>query len=120
MSWLENQTEFGSLRDQFLKDPYKAWQFQEQNRFFSENIEDLKNAAKHVDDLVKKCELYENELYQVAVNQNTISVQTVFVIYRNDEYVYFGRSTTLTILGLGGRFKDGKIEFYDQYRDKLI
>lgn len=120
MGWLENQEKISSLRDHFLKNPYNAWQFQEQNRFFSENLEDLIKAIKFVGNLVKNAELTKNKVYLIKVSQTPTTIQTICGIYRDDGYVYFGRGEALTTLGLGGRFKDDELEFYDQYKDKLI
>lgn len=85
-----------------------------QNDLFLDHQDDLDRLAKHVDDLMKNGKLIRNEIYLFKLcdsDNPPLAYNTVTIILKDDGYAYFGATPTIAYFELGGRFKDGIVEF---------
>ena len=122
MGWMSQQSIYKRERELFEKNYYGQLLINEQYDDFLEHLEELNDVAKRIDEAVRNEVLTENQplimfFYEGA---STISfLSTLVVILRDDGFVYFGGREVIATLGLGGRTKNGQIEFYDQYKDQI-
>lgn len=121
MSWTTKQSLYKESRDSCLSGSRALFQLQEQEEFFLTHKDALDEFAKEADENVKAGVLQEDVIGVSPVSWNPCrhGYDIVYVILRDGGYVYFGRNEAFAILGLGGRCKDGKVEFYDQYKDQI-
>lgn len=88
-----------------------------QNDLFLDHKSDLDRLAKYVDDLMKNGKLIQNKIYLFKLCDSDNhppgigAYSIVTVILKDDGYAYFGSNQSTAILELGGRFKDGIVEF---------
>ena len=121
MGWTTKQSSYKEHRDFYLSDSWSIFKLQEQEDFFWTHKDAIDEFAKEADENVKAGVLQEDVIGFSTVSWNPCrhGYDIVYVILRDDGYVYFGRDVAFAILGLGGRCKDGKVEFYDQYKDQI-
>lgn len=122
MGWMSEQYKYREERECFKNSCPEQFWLSEQWNDFLDHIDELSEVAKRIDKAVHKGELKENEPVSIFFYERQFperSMELLDCILRDDGFVYFGRSISVAILGLGGRFKDGQFEFYEQYKDQI-
>lgn len=122
MGWMSQQSIYKRERECFKNSCLGQLWLQEQWDDFLVHIDELSEVAKRIDKAMHKGQLKENELVSIFFYERQFperSMELLDCILRDDGFVYFGRSISVAILGLGGRFKDGQFEFYEQYKDQI-
>lgn len=122
MGWMSQQSIYKRERECFKNSCLGQLWLPEQWDDFLVHIDELSEVAKRIDKAMHKGQLKENELVSIFFYERQFperSMELLDCILRDDGFVYFGRSISVAILGLGGRFKDGQFEFYEQYKDQI-
>lgn len=122
MGWMHQQSIYKRERERFESSHIGQIFLNEQRNDFLDHLDELSDVTKRIDKAVHKGELKENEPVSIFFYERQFperSMELLDCILRDDGFVYFGRSISVAILGLGGRFKDGQFEFYEQYKDQI-
>lgn len=122
MGWMSQQSIYKRERERFESSRIGQIFLNEQRNDFLDHLDELSDVTKRIDKAVHKGELKENEPVSIFFYERQFperSMELLDCILRDDGFVYFGRSISVAILGLGGRFKDGQFEFYEQYKDQI-
>ena len=122
MGWMSQQSIYKRERERFEDSHIGQILLAEQHNDFSEHLGELSDVGKRIDEAVRNGVLTENQplimfFYECESPERCFS--NLVVILRDDGFVYFGRIEATAVLGLGGRTKNGQIEFYDQYKDQI-
>lgn len=122
MGWMSQQSIYKRERELF-EDSHIGQKFlADQHNDFSEHLCELSDVAKRIDEAVRNGVLTENQPFIMFFYKGESPARcfsNLIVILRDDGFVYFGRIEAMAVLGLGGRTKNGQIEFYDQYKDQI-
>ena len=122
MSWKSVRSKYKEFLEGYVNSCLGSKTLAEQISIFSTHMNDLKKVARRVDGFVRNGELKENLPVMTIFYESPWPVrclEMLFIVLRDDGFVYFGRDEAVANFGLGGRFKDGHIEFYDEYKDEL-
>lgn len=122
MSWKSVRSKYKDFLEDYVNSYSGSKVLAEQISIFSTHLNDLKKVARRVDSFVRNGELKENFPVMTLFYESPWPVrclEMLFIVLRDDGFVYFGRDEAIAILGLGGRFKDCQFEFYDQYKDQI-
>ncbi len=122
MGWMSQQSIYKRERGRFENSQIGLIFLNEQRNDFLDHLDELSDVAKRIDEAVRNGVLTENQplimfFYEGESPERCFS--NLVVILRDDGFVYFGRIEATAVLGLGGRTKNGQIEFYDQYKDQI-
>ncbi len=122
MGWMSQQSIYKRERERFENSHIGQIFLNEQRNDFLDHLDELSDVAKRIDEAVRNGVLTENQtlimfFYEGESPERCFS--NLVVILRDDGFVYFGRIEATAVLGLGGRTKNGQIEFYDQYKDQI-
>ena len=119
MDWMTDQKSLDVMRKDFLKSESGSLMYQLEMRYLLHNQLCLETASKRVHELMRKGELDVDTLLLFMIGKTSFALEGIVIILREDGYVYFGRSQSTAALGICGRFKDGRVEFYDDYKNDL-
>lgn len=122
MGWMSEQSTYKREREAYKKHTWGSYALQEQEDIFYSHIDAVKDVAIRVDEVIRNEGLKEDQVMLTRLCElkwPNFGVVVLSIVLRDDGFVYFGVNESLAILGLGGRFKDGQFEFYDQYKKEL-
>ena len=122
MSWMSEQPKYREYRKNYAHSVLGQFHLMEQTDIIYSHINELKIVAERVAEYVRNGELEEDCLLITLFFEEPWPMNclhTLVIVLRDDGYVYFGSDEAIATLGLGGRFKDGQFEFYDQYKSEL-
>ena len=122
MSWMSEQYKYREEREFFENSYSGQLMLAEQRDDFLNHTDELSEVAKRIDEAVHNGELKENGQVYIFFYERQFperSLELLNVVLRDDGFAYFGKNEAIAILGLGGRFKDGQFEFYEQYKDLI-
>lgn len=121
--WISNQSTYKEYRESTLNGSRAQFKLIEQDEFFWHHLDALAQFSKDVADKVKAGDLQQDEAMIAPICEtkwpDPPGFEEVYLVLRDDGFVYFGRDLSFAILGLGARCKDEKVEFYDQYKDQI-
>ena len=122
MGWMSNQSIYKRESERFESSHIGQIFLAEQHSEFLDHLGELSDVAKRIDEAVRNGVLTENQpliMFFYEGESPTRCFSNLVVILRDDGFVYFGKIEATAVLGLGGRTKNGQIEFYDQYKDQI-
>ncbi len=122
MGWMSEQSIYKRERKLF-ENSYSGQRFliEEYDEFLN-NISELRKVAKSIAEAVRNGTVTENQPLIMFFCEDASPIRrlkNLVVVLRDDGFVYFGKREGTALLGLGGRTKNGLIEFYDQYKDQI-
>ena len=121
--WISNQSTYKEYRESTLNSSWAKFKLIEQDDFFWQHLDALAQFAKDVAEKVKTGDLQLDVVMMAPICEtkwpSPPGFEAVYLVLRDDGFAYFGRDLSSAILGLGARCKDGKVEFYDQYKDQI-
>ena len=120
MDWMTDQKGLDAQRREFLKSESGSILYSMEMNYLQHHVGNLKAASKLVKDMIRRKKVDINALFLLMIDETPVSLECIVIILREDGCVYFGRSPTTAALGMCGRFKDGRVEFYDYYNKDLI
>lgn len=122
MGWISEQAMYKEARENFEESPLGQIALIEHREFLFSDDNVLKEIARRIGNIDRERQLEEDVITLMPYGEYpTISGIFVFMvlILRDDGFIYFGLRQTIAILGLGGRYKNGNIELYDEYKDQI-
>lgn len=122
MGWVSEQSIYKRERESFMKSSWAVISLQEQEDILYSHIDAVEDAAIRVNEILRNEGLKEDFLMQTRFFEfewPECGFYLLTIVLRDDGFVYFGLNKIVAMLGLGGRFKDGQFEFYDQYKDQI-
>lgn len=122
MGWISEQAMYKKAREDFEESLLGPIALIEQREFLFSDDNILKEIARRIGNIERKRQLEEDVITPMLFCEYPmISGVFVFIvlILRDDGFIYFGLRQTIATLGLGGRYKNGNIELYDEYKDQI-
>ena len=122
MRWMSEQSIYKRERKLF-ENSYSGQRFliEEYDEFLN-HISELRKLVRRIAEAVRYGTVTENQPLIMFFYEDTSPIRrltSLVVVLRDDGFVYFGKREGTALLGLGGRTKNGLIEFYDQYKDQI-
>lgn len=122
MGWMSQQSIYKRERERF-ENSYSGQRFliEEYDEFLN-HISELRKLVRRIAEAVRYGTVTENQPLIMFFYEDTSPIRrltSLVVVLRDDGFVYFGKREGTALLGLGGRTKNGLIEFYDQYKDQI-